>query len=113
MAGVEVSEGEGLEVGGMTEAEGTFRQQTKEVRSKVPDMKRMELRPGYQYRESNYSIGRTAERAGVKMTKLKSGSKELHILKRKAKKEELARRAMGKKQTRQKKGKSKGGNILS
>ena len=113
MAGVEVPESEGLEVGGMTEAEGTFRQQPKEARSKVPDMKRMELRPGYQYRESNYSIGRTAERAGVKMTKLKSGSKELHILKRKAKKEELARRAMGKKQTRQKKGKSKGGNILS
>lgn len=111
MARVEVPEGEGLEVGGMTEAQGTLRQQTKETRSKVPDMKRMELRPGYQYRESNYSIGRTAERAGVKVRKLKKGSKELHNLKRKAKREEAERRAMGKKRNRQRKGGSKGGNI--
>ena len=111
MAGVEVPEGEGLEVGAMTEAQGTLRQQTKETRSKVPDMKRMELRPGYQYRESNYSIGRTAERAGVKTRELKKGSRVLHNLKRKAKREAAERRAMGKKQKRQRKGGSKGGNI--
>lgn len=111
MAGVEVPEGEGLEVGGLTEAQGTLRQQIKETRSKVPDMKRMELRPGYQYRESNYSIGKTAERAGVKTRKLKTGSKELYNLKKKAKREAAERRAMGKKQNRQRKGGSKGGNI--
>ena len=111
MAGVEVPEGEGLEVGSMTEAQGTLRQQTKETRSKVPDMKRMELRPGYQYRESNYSIGRTAERAGVKTRQLKKGGRVLHNLKRKAKREAAERRAMGKKQKRQRKGGSKGGNI--
>ncbi len=111
MAGVEVPEGEGLEVGGMTEAQGTLRQQTKETRSKVPEMTQRGLRPGHQYRESNYSIGWTAERAGVKIRKLKKGSRVLHNLKRKAKREEAERRAMGKKRNRQRKGGSKGGNI--
>ncbi len=68
---------EGLEVGGMTEKDGTLRQQDTRTRGKVPDLKRMELRPGYQYRESNWHIGRAAERAQVKVREYKRGDRYL------------------------------------
>ncbi len=68
---------EGLEVGGMTEQDGTLRQQDKRTRGKVPELKSMELRPGYQYRESNWHIGRAAERAQVKVREYKRGDRYL------------------------------------
>jgi large subunit ribosomal protein L27 len=35
----------------------------------------LEIRPGYMYRESNWQIGRTAERAGVKVKPFKPGDR--------------------------------------
>ena len=107
LARVEVPDGEGLEAGGLTEAQGAMRQQTKATRGKVPDLTRMQLKSGYQYRESNSSIGRSAERAGIMVRKLKKGSRDLHNLKRQRKKEEAERKALGTKQNRQRKGHSK------
>ncbi|KAF6238556.1 hypothetical protein HO173_003061 [Letharia columbiana] len=69
-----VTSGEGneaLEVGGMTEQGGTLRQQDKRTRAKMPELKQMGIRPGYQYRESNRHIGRVAERAQVKVGEFK------------------------------------------
>ena len=68
---------EGLEVGSMVEQGGTVRQQDKRTRTKAPELKRMELRPGYQYRESNWHIGRAAERANVKVREYKRGDRFL------------------------------------
>ena len=68
---------EGLEVGGMTEQDGTLRQQDKKTRRKVPELKKMELSHGYQYRESNWHIGRAAERAQVKVREYKRGDRFL------------------------------------
>ena len=64
---------EGLEARGMTEQDGTLRQQDKKTRAKVPEVKRLELRPGYQYRESNWHIGRAAERAQIKVREYRRG----------------------------------------
>lgn len=74
--GVE-GEGEGVQVGGLVEAQGTVRQESKSVRAKVPEVPKLELRPGYQYRESNWSIGRTAERANIKVREYKRGDRFL------------------------------------
>lgn len=68
---------EGLEVGGMVDQDGTLRQQDKRTRRKVPQLKKMELRPGYQYRESNWHIGRAAERAQVKVREYRRGDRFL------------------------------------
>ena len=82
---------EGLEVGGMTEQDGTLRQQDKRTRRKVPELKKLELRPGYQYRESNWHIGRAAERAQAKFMEHKGGDWFLARRKSNARK---ARKAM-------------------
>lgn len=58
---------EELKVGDMTKQGGKSRQPNKRKRAKMLELKRMELRPGYQYRESNWHIGRAAERAQVKV----------------------------------------------
>ena len=81
---------EGLEVGGMTGQGGTLRQQDKSTRAKVPELKKLELRPGYQYRESNWSIGRTAERAQVKVREFKTGDRFLAWRKLNARKAKIA-----------------------
>lgn len=95
----------GLEVGGLTEAHGTMRQQPKEVRAKVPDLKGMELRPGYQYRESNFQIGRAAERAKVQVREYKRGDRFLAWRKLNARKARNAeKRALS---SRKKKGSKK------
>ncbi|KAL6722295.1 54S ribosomal protein L2 mitochondrial [Lecanora helva] len=66
------------ETGDLVEAQGTLRAQPKTERAKIPERKqKLELRPGYQYRESNWSIGRAAERAGVKVRKYKKGDRAL------------------------------------
>lgn len=43
-----------------TEGQGApvMRDETKESRSKVPEKRKLELRPGYMYREANWQIGR-------------------------------------------------------
>ena len=103
-----VTSGEGdevLEVSGMTEQDGTLRQQDKGTRAKVPDLKKLELRPGYQYRESNWHIGRAAERANVKVREFKKGDRYLAWRKLNARKKRNAeKRSMS---SRKKKGSKK------
>ena len=96
---------EGLEVGGLTEAGGTVVQQDRESRAKVPQVKAMELRPGYQYRDSNWHIGRAAERAGVKVKEYKRGSRFSAWRKINARKARMAERSSS--SSRQKKGKAR------
>lgn len=99
------SEDEGLKVGDISKQGGTIRQQAKATRAKVPESKRMELRPGYQYRESNWYIGRAAERAQVKVREYKRGDRFLAWRKLKARKARNAeKRALS---SRKKKGSKK------
>ena len=96
---------EGLEVGGVVEQDGTLRQQDKRTRRKVPELKKMELRPGYQYRESNWYIGRAAERAQVKVRDFKKDDRFLAGRKLNAgKKRNAEKRALS---SRKKKGSKK------
>lgn len=62
---------------GEVEGQGTPRQRDRGPRAKVPEMKKLELSSGYQYRESNWSIGRTAERANVRVREYKRGDRFL------------------------------------
>ncbi|KAL8929511.1 MAG: hypothetical protein Q9208_001180 [Pyrenodesmia sp. 3 TL-2023] len=54
-----------------TEGDGApvMRDETKESRSKVPEKRKLELRPGYMYREANWQIGRVEakEKKGVRV----------------------------------------------
>lgn len=94
-----------MEVSGLTEARGTLRQQDKETRAKVPAQALVKLSPKYQYRESNWSIGRTAERAGVKVRVYKRGDRFLAWRKREeGKKRSAEKRSLS---SRKKKGSSK------
>jgi hypothetical protein len=43
----------------------------KEGRVRKEEKRELTLRPGYMYRESNWEIGRAAERAGVRVKKFK------------------------------------------
>lgn len=100
-AGVEGEEGL-VEVDGLVEAQVTVRQQSKRTKKKVPEL---ELRPGYQYRESNWSIGRAAERANIKVREYKRGDRFLAWRKLNARKARNAeKRALS---SRKLKGKSK------
>ena len=70
-------EGEGLEFGKLTGQGAVIRQQGKRARKEVPVLKKMELRPGYQYRHSNWYIGRAAERAKIRVREYKRGDRFL------------------------------------
>ena len=99
-----VSEGE-PEVGDMTQAQGTIPQQPKEAKTKVPETKPLELRQGYQYRTSNWEIGRAAERAGVKVRPYKRGDRFLAWRKLNARKARNAeRRALSSRKSKGNKG---------
>lgn len=106
----EVGEGnvDGVEVGGLVlDGEGgvEMRQPPNETRAKVPEVKPLELRPGYQYRESNWHIGRAAERANVKVREYKRGDRFLAWRKLNARKaRNVERRALS---SRKKKGSKK------
>ena len=99
---------EGLEVGGMTEQDGTLRQQDKKTRAKVPEGTKLELRPGYQYRESNWHIGRAAERAQVKVREYRRGDRFLAWRKLNARKARNAERRALSSRKQKGKGKKKG-----
>ena len=100
-----IATAEGMEAGGLVESQGTMRQEGMKTRSKVPALRKVELRPGYQYRESNWSIGRAAERANVRVREYKRGDRFLAWRKLNARKARNAeRRALG---SRKKKGSSK------
>ena len=76
--GVASVEGDkGSEVEGLVGQNGTAMQQDKKTRVKVPEYKTLELRPGYQYRMSNWHIGRAAERAQVKVKEYRRGDRFL------------------------------------
>ena len=78
-----------------TGVESTVRQQTKRQRMQVPQGE-MKIKAGYQYRESNWSIGRAAERAGVMIREYKRGDRWLAWRKKvAAKKRSREKRAMG------------------
>jgi hypothetical protein len=99
------AEGESSEVGGLVKAQKTLKSQSMVARWKLPTAKSVELRPGYQYRESNWSIGRAAEQANVKVREYKRGDRYLAWRKLNARKARNAeRRALG---SRQNKGKGK------
>ncbi|CAD6592094.1 MAG: 54S ribosomal protein L2 mitochondrial [Alectoria sarmentosa] len=98
---------EGLEVGGMIEQGDTLRRQDKRTGKKVLELKKMELKQGYQYRESNTHIGRAAERAQVKVREFQRGDRFLAWRKLKARKARTAaKRALS---SRKKKGSKKKG----
>jgi large subunit ribosomal protein L27 len=74
------------ERGAATAEAPVIREQPKEQRAKVvvKDKRTGEvvratptLRPGYQYRAANWEIGRAAERAGIRVTPFKPGSRFL------------------------------------
>lgn len=97
---------EGLEVGGMIELGDTLRQQDRRTKEKVLELKKMELKQGYQYRESNAHIGRAAERAQVKVREYQRGDRSLARRKSKARKaSSAAKMALS---SRKKKGSKKG-----
>ena len=52
------------------------------ARARAPMEELMKVRPGYQHRESNWSIGRAAERAGVRVREYKRGDRFLAWRKR-------------------------------
>lgn len=66
---------EGVEVGGLMGQDGTVRQQDQGARAEVPWLKRKGFRSGHQYRESNWYIGRAAERAQVPVPEKKRGDR--------------------------------------
>lgn len=99
------AEGERSEVGSLLRPQKMLKSQIMVARSKLPTAKNVELRPGYQYRESNWSIGRAAEQAHVKVRESKRGERYLAGSKLNARKaRDAERRALG---GRQKKGKGK------
>lgn len=72
----EVAEGGELAVSGVTleggEGEGRKDVKVKKTKARKGEEGRdLKLRPGYMYRESNWEIGRAAERAGVKVKPFK------------------------------------------
>lgn len=100
-----VTETKGAELEGRVEAQGTIRRQGKKARGRVQEVKHMELKSGYQYRDSNWHIGRAAERAKVVVREYKRGDRFLAWRKLNARKARNAeKKAMG---SRKKKGNSK------
>ena len=68
----------GLEVQGTIEQGEILKPQHKKTRAKeVPEWKSLELKDGYQYRQTNYYIGRAAERANVKVREYERGDRFL------------------------------------
>jgi len=97
-------EGEGDGVG--VEVQKTMGRQSQRARAKAKaKAKRLELRPGYQFRESNWHIGRTAERANVRVREYKRGDRFLAWRKSNARRARVAaKRALS---SRKKKGNAK------
>jgi len=101
VVGEEGAVAEGEEV---VEATRPVEQQRKSKKTKPPEPK-LELRPGYQYRQSNWHIGRAAERANVVVREYKRGDRFLAWRKLNARKARNAeRRALS---SRKKKGNAK------
>ena len=116
-------EGEGVVAGGGGEVEVPVSEQRRRregggaglatlqqdvgTKAQVPLKPQLKLSQGYQYRESNWSIGRAAERAGVKVREYKRGDRFLAWRKLNARKARNAeKRALS---SRKGKGKGKGG----
>ena len=55
----------------VAEAEAELEVKDKVVERRGEEGRKLTLRPGYMYRESNWEIGRAAERAGVKVKEFK------------------------------------------
>lgn len=69
----------------------------KQAQGRVPATE-LTMRPGYGYRESNYQIGRAAERAGVEVKQFEKGDRFLAWRKKSARVARNAeKRALGKK----------------
>ncbi|KAL8772814.1 MAG: hypothetical protein Q9209_002159 [Squamulea sp. 1 TL-2023] len=81
-----------------------LREQPKETRAKVPEMKEMGIRPGYMFREANWQIGRAEDKKGKAVRVYQKGDRFLAWRKRKAR---LARAA--EKRTLRGKGRKKTG----
>lgn len=98
--------GEGLMLQQSDNPEVNAPQQSIQQRTQLPQAKTpLELRPGYQFRESNWHIGRAAERANVRVREYKRGDRFLAWRKLNARKARNAeRRALS---SRKKKGNAK------
>ena len=104
--GVTSVEGDkGSEVEGLVGQDGTMMQQDKKTRVKVPEQNTLDFRPGYQYRMSNWYIGRAAERAQVKVKEYKRGDRFLAWRKTKERKKRNEEKRSSK--SRKKKGSKK------
>lgn len=69
-----------------TEEDGAppvLRQETKEARSKVPEMREMGIRPGYMFREANWQIGRAKDDKGKTVRVYQKGDRFLAWRKKK------------------------------
>ena len=103
---ISVEGDEGSEVGGMKKKDGTLMQQKKRTKGKVPEQETLKLGPGYQYRMSNWHIGRAAERAQVKVREYKRGDRYLAWRKLNARKKRNAEKRSLKSSKKKKKQKA-------
>ena len=77
------------------QAETSIQQREKKVAENVPEWKNLKLSAGYQYRQTNWYIGRAAERANVKVREYKRGDRFLAWRKVTARRERaMAKRAL-------------------
>ncbi|KAL9100531.1 MAG: hypothetical protein Q9163_004104 [Psora crenata] len=89
----DTEEGKGPKVGGpMGVVHEMMRQQSTETRANVPLHRRLKMSQGYQFRESNWSIGRAAERANIKVREYRRGDRFLAWRKLNARKARNAER---------------------
>ena len=100
-------EGASAEEAGVVEDAGALvRGQNMREREVVPQLRpELKMSQGYQFRESNWSIGRAAERANVKVRKFKPGDRFLAWRKRTARKARVVEaKSMKSRKARQAKG---------
>lgn len=97
------------EAAGVEDAGALVRGQSVREREAVPQLRpKLKMSPGYQFRESNWSIGRAAERANVKVREFKRGDRFLAWRKRTARKARvLETKSMKSRKARQAKGSKK------
>ncbi len=79
-------------------SKGISVKQTPNKERRGKEVRDLKLRPGYMYRESNWEIGRAAERAGVKVREFKPRDRWMAWRKAKARNAKIAeKRSLGRK----------------
>ena len=99
---------EGEELAETVLLSGTHADEAKAIETTAPGIKpQLSLRQGFQYRESNWSIGRTAERRGISVEPYDPKNRWAAWRRRAKRKERAIEFAKLKKSTKQNKGKNK------